>query len=149
MAAQFMKLLCSLKEQGSYSKNPNPFSHGRNTLFLAIQSFDVKTISVQMTPPKAYPTLLSLLSSTLVYHHLLQVSTWRPKRPMSCWSCLPICSQLTLTSQWSPAGQFLRLELPGLCSSLYPSDIQSIRRPYGLSDRNQTKPAIPFSPSWC
>lgn len=35
-AAQVTKLLCSLKEQGSHSKNPDTFSHGRNTLFSAI-----------------------------------------------------------------------------------------------------------------
>ena len=101
---------------------------------------------MQMTLPKAYPTLLSLSSSILIYHHLFQVSTWRPKRPMSCWFCLHICSQPTLTSQWSPAGQFFKLELPGLCSSLYPSHIQSIRRPYRLSDQNKTKQNQP-SPS--
>lgn len=140
-----MKLLCSLKEQGSYSKNPNTFSHGRNTLFLAIVLWCKDHLNANDSP-KAYPTLVSLLSSILIYHHLLQVFMWRPKRPMSCWFCLHIYSQLTLTSQWSPAGQFLKLELSGLCSSLYPSHIQSIRRPYRLSDQNKTKPNQP-SPS--
>ena len=140
--------LMLLKEQGSYSKNRNTSSHGRNTLFLVIWSFAVETISMQMTPPKADPTLLFLLSAFLIHHHLLQVSTWRPKRPKSCWFCLHICSQLTLTSQWSPAGQFLKLELPGLCSSLYPSHTQPIRRPYGLNGQKEKKTAFPFPPFW-
>lgn len=98
-------------------------------------------------PPKTYPTWTSLLSSILIYHYLLHVSTLRSKRtnellilPLPLFPANP--SHL---SGHQPASQLLQSKFPPFCSFLHTFNPSA-----GPQNSQWPKkvPIIHLSPSW-